>query len=103
MLSVDPGEPRPLLAGLADADPVADRAAVADHVVEPALAGAHDDLSRAGVAPEGDHLARLDRRKRGETGGSRNGGAEQKSAHAKTPSPVGGRFWLVAPGSPALP
>src|ERR1051325_6054479 len=47
----------PCHAGLADADRIADRAAVALHVVEAALAGAHNDRARR-IAAESDDFAR---------------------------------------------
>ena len=55
MLSVDIGLPGPLLAGLADAHGIADGMSIADHVVEPALAGLDDDGARSGCG-EGDDL-----------------------------------------------
>jgi hypothetical protein len=47
----------PLLAGLAHADRIADRAAVADHIIEPPFAGPDDDGAGRGIVPERDHLA----------------------------------------------
>src|SRR5918993_5716369 len=59
-LARDGLRPGPLEPRAADPDAVADRAAVAEHVVEPALGGRDHDRARR-IAAEGDDLAR-DRR-----------------------------------------
>ena len=68
VLSVDMGLPCPLLAGFADADGIADRVAVAHHVVQAPLAGPDDDGAGCGRI-EGDDLAGLCRRRYGSAHG----------------------------------
>ena len=63
MLAVDVRAARPLPPGTADADRVAQRAAFAQHQIEPALVGAHHDRSRRSVAIEGDHFTGRSRRR----------------------------------------
>src|SRR5262249_38556012 len=58
VLAVDAGDAGPLLAGAADAYRIADRLAVAQHVIEPALMRHHHDGARRMSAVELDHLAR---------------------------------------------